>query len=83
MSRYEIIQRLQGLNIRDAKLNLKYEATRTLESRLWEIVQYHSIHNPLYKEKLAGLTIERFEDLPIMKKSPFLKESETIVSIGF
>lgn len=80
MNRYEIIQRLQGLDVAAARKLLSEDRSHPVKERLRSIVEYHAHHNPLYKEKLESSKYTRFEELPIMHKSDFQKPLETIIS---
>lgn len=80
MNRYEFVQILQGLDVVAAQIKLNSFTQYTVKDRLKSIVDYHIAHNPLYKEKIAGLCIQKFEDLPIVRKSDFQKPLEKLIS---
>lgn len=80
MNRYELVQRLQGLDVVAARERLGMESLLSMDERKHAIVEYHSQHNPLYQEKLDGGAFVRFEDLPIIRKPDFQKPLETIIS---
>lgn len=80
MNRYEFAQILQGLDVVAAQKKLNSFTQYTVKDRLKSIVDYHIAHNPLYKEKIAGLCIQKFEDLPIVRKSDFQKPLEKLIS---
>ena len=80
MNRYEFAQILQGLDVVAAQKKLNSFTQYTVKDRLKSIVDYHIAHNPLYKEKIAGLCIQNFEDLPIVRKSDFQKPLEKLIS---
>lgn len=80
MNRYEFVQHLQGLDVVRAKKEIETAKKRPVEDRMRAIVDYHIVHNPLYKEKLKGRESGRFEDLPIMKKNDYQKPLDKIIS---
>lgn len=81
MNRYELIQKLQGLDIVGARKELETTMKEPVENRKRAIVEYHAVHNPLYKEKLEERWYtDEFESLPIMTKNDLQKPLEKIIS---
>ena len=80
MNRYELVQRLQGLDVPLAKQQLNIERKRPIKDRIKDIVDYHSKHNPLYIDLLQGQGTVAFEKLPIVQKGNFQKPLELIIS---
>lgn len=80
MNRYKLVQSFQRVNVSAAQKYLSNATQCTVKKRLEEIVRYHLEHNSLYASKVGIRKIERFEDLPIMRKSDFQVPLQTIIS---
>ena len=49
----------------------------------WKIARYHYVNNPFYRKKVGKHFPERWEDLPIMKKSDYQDDLEKLLSKGY
>lgn len=73
---YRAIKELNELNALS-----KDERKDELRRRRDKIVEYHYNNNPFYKQLVGEKLPEKFEDLPIMKKSHLQQDLSKIVSI--
>ena len=80
MNRYKLVQLLQGVDVFSAQKYLSNATKLSVRERLDGIVKYHLKHNSLYASKVGGQKIERFEDLPIMRKTDFQTSLKEIIS---
>ncbi|QNL20570.1 phenylacetate--CoA ligase family protein [Hyphobacterium sp. CCMP332] len=53
-----------------------------LNNRKWDIYNFHTKNNPLYRKKNSSDQTENWEDLPIMRKQDFQKPIEEMLSEG-
>lgn len=81
--------RLKGYDIRSASAAVegyagcsREELDRRSQEAAWGIARFHHRNNPLYREKLPGSLPARWEDLPVMTKADFQKESRLILTDG-
>ena len=76
MNLFELYLKITGYDISSASRKLKHiqslPSDKFIEwqnNQKWIIAKYHYDNNPLYKRKIGNVFPDKWEDLPIMKKS--------------
>ncbi len=89
MSRFELFMRLRGYDIPGAARSLGDisrtpgdEIARKRDAAGWDIVRFHSMHNPLYRSKVGRTLPSRWEDLPVMEKQDYQADLRSILTDG-
>ncbi len=87
---FDISLKLNGFPIAEARKKLseitavpESEYPDFLERKKREIVEFHLKNNPLYQSIAGKSSFEKWEDLPIMKKSDLQKPLEQRLSTGY
>ena len=87
---FESLIKCFGYNISSAEKKLKYVQSLNSsdfidwqEKKKWEIAIYHYNNNKEYRKKVGNTFPDKWEDLPIMEKSDFQVELDSILSNGY
>lgn len=89
-STFEKYMKLAGYDINSAEKKINRLQSFDLEEfrvwhdkSKWEIARYHYENNPFYRKKSGKTFPDRWEDLPIMTKSDFQNDLESLMSRGY
>ncbi|WP_298222521.1 phenylacetate--CoA ligase family protein [Flavobacterium sp.] len=87
---FNLSLQLNGFPLRKAKTELakivkfsEPDYNAFLDSKKKEIFEFHCNNNPYYKSLLGDKTIEKWEDIPVMRKIHFQKPLEQRLSKGY
>jgi len=87
---FELSLKLKGLDVAQATRELEQigrlgpdERNRWQQEQKWTIVRFHFRNNSFYKKKIGRSLPSCWEDLPIMSKSDFQCELESVLPRGF
>lgn len=90
MSLFNLSLKFNGFPIDEAKMHFKtmeslneYETKNYVESKKWDIVNYHLEHNPFYKKFAKNANLLDWESLPVMTKSDLQQPLQNRLSTGF
>lgn len=90
MSLFNLSLKFNGFPIDEAKMHFKtmeslneYETKNYIESKKWDIVNYHLEHNPFYKKFAKNANLLDWESLPVMTKSDLQQPLQNRLSTGF
>jgi phenylacetate-CoA ligase len=53
------------------------------DKQKWSIAKYHYANNPFYRKKVGNRFPDRWEELPLMKKSDYQDDIENLLSKGY